>query len=505
MTFFEIDPVVIEVASDPRFFTYLVRRARRRRRSCEGDARLSLAVEPDGPLRPPGPRRVLQRLDPRPPADRRGDRGRGPHAQPDGVIAFHISNRYYDLSPAIAAAARPARARRPRALARSRARPANRARSRAAGWPPRAIRRRLAACARRAGRTSTPADHPFTDDYADLSRTSRRVLIRRLPPQPNRRSGASILVVTSLTLDAEPACPAADRDPDRPAPGPSRLRVERRSIADIPQATWDALAARNPWATPFSGWAFQRAWWDAYGDNAHEETLVVVPADAARRRDPIAIVPLMHRHEVEPDDAPDSTRRCATARRSTLTPVPPTATAVFFGASYHADYATILAAPADLPAVADALADYLADPADRRPWDVVDLRRLRCGDPAADALAAAFGAREMAEGWTLNVEREDVCPVVTLPGRRRHGRPTSRRSARRSATRSGARSAGPRPSARSASTTRPTRSPTSRRSSSSTRSAGAPTASSRTRRAAPRAASSSGACSSSTAPTARCA
>ena len=60
-------------------------------------------------------------------------------------------------------------------------------------------------------------------------------------------------------------------------------------------------------------------------------------------------------------------------------------------------------------------ADYLAEPADRRPWDVVDLRRLRCGDPAADALAAAFGAREMAEGWTLNVEREDVCPVVTFP------------------------------------------------------------------------------------------
>ena len=98
-----------------------------------------------------------------------------------------------------------------------------------------------------------------------------------------------------------------------------------------------------------------------------------------------------------------------------LTPVPPTATAVFFGASYHADYATILAAPADLPAVSDALADYLAGPSERRPWDVVDLRRLRCGDPAADALAAAFGAREMAEGWTLNVEREDVCPVVTLP------------------------------------------------------------------------------------------
>jgi CelD/BcsL family acetyltransferase involved in cellulose biosynthesis len=122
----------------------------------------------------------------------------------------------------------------------------------------------------------------------------------------------------------------------------------------------------------------------------------------------------MHRHEVEPSDALTHTRMRHGADVE-LTPVPPTATAVFFGASYHADYATILAAPDDLPAVAAALTAYLAEPAERRPWDAVDLRRLRCGDPAADALAAAVGAREIAEGWTLNVEREDVCPVVTLP------------------------------------------------------------------------------------------
>ena len=219
--------------------------------------------------------------------------------------------------------------------------------------------------------------------------------------------------MTSLTLDAEPACPEADRDPSA-APAPSPLRVERRSIDDIPRATWDALAERNPWSTPFSGWAFQRAWWDAYRANAHEETLVLVPSDAAAGAEPVAIIPLMHRHEVEPDDEPLQTkmRHGETAH---LTPVAPTATAVFFGASYHADYATVLAAPGDLAAVSDAFAEYLAEPAERRPWDVVDLRRLRCGDPAADALAAAFGAREMAEGWTLNVEREDVCPVVTLP------------------------------------------------------------------------------------------
>ena len=227
--------------------------------------------------------------------------------------------------------------------------------------------------------------------------------------------------MTSTTLSAEPACPGPVDSPEFPktrdlgsqASG-TTLRAERRSFDNVPRGTWDALAARNPWATPFSGWAFQRAWWDAYGENVSDETLVFVPADAPAGTDPVAIVPLMHRHEVEPDDA----RTHTTMRHGAeveLTHVAPGATALFFGASYHADYATILAAPTDLPAVADALADHVAE-MDRHLWDVVDLRRLRCGDPAADALAAAFGAREIAEGWTLNVEREDVCPVVTLPG-----------------------------------------------------------------------------------------
>ncbi|MEX1173126.1 MAG: GNAT family N-acetyltransferase [Chloroflexota bacterium] len=223
--------------------------------------------------------------------------------------------------------------------------------------------------------------------------------------------------MTAPALDAEPACPGAaealplipETKPDaRPA-----LRAVRRPLADIARETWDALAAVSPCATPFSAWPFHRAWWDAYGANAHEETLVVTDPAGGPDAAPVAIVPLMHRHEVEATDALTHT----TMRHGAdveLTPVPPTAKAVFFGASYHADYATILAAPADLPAVATALADYFAGP-DAGPWDAIDLRRLRCGDPAADALATALGAREMAEGWTLNVEREDVCPVATFP------------------------------------------------------------------------------------------
>jgi CelD/BcsL family acetyltransferase involved in cellulose biosynthesis len=226
------------------------------------------------------------------------------------------------------------------------------------------------------------------------------------------------------TLVKEPACPGA-REPaqvlagSRSAPAgraDTRLRADQRPFDSVRPEVWDALAAANPWATPFSRWGFHRAWWDAYSGTAHDQTLVVVdPADADRT---VAIVPLMHRHEVEPTDAANAVYM----RRGTvpqLTPVEPHAKAVFFGASYHADYATLLAAPADLHAVTEAVVDHLAGPSPRAagdmPWDVIDLRRLRCGDPAADELAAAFGRREMAAGWTLNLEREDVCPVLTLP------------------------------------------------------------------------------------------
>ena len=234
--------------------------------------------------------------------------------------------------------------------------------------------------------------------------------------------------------DAEPACPgptdagSAERENDAAARAAAAapaaaLRVERCPFGSIDRATWDRLATSNPSATPFSSWAFQRAWWDAYGASSHDQTLIVKAATGApggaEAGDLVAIVPLMHRHEVEPGDA-ETASKIRNGDGNSLTPVAPTAKAIFFGASYHADYATILAAPADLPSVASALVDHLAvpdpsDPEHPAPWDAIDLRRLRCGDPAADALAVAFGRREISHGWTLNLEREDVCPVVHIP------------------------------------------------------------------------------------------
>ena len=220
--------------------------------------------------------------------------------------------------------------------------------------------------------------------------------------------------MTVPTLDAEPACPGPLEAIPRPTSEPTlAFRAEQRPFDSIPRTTWDRLAASTPWATPFSAWPFHRAWWDAYADNAHDETLVVCRGDASTDPEPVAIVPLMHRHEVEPSDAVTRTTMRHGSDRF-LTPVSPTAKAIMFGASYHADYATILTDPADLPAVARSVADYVASPASGD-WDVVDLRRLRCADPTGDELAAAFGALEAANGWTLNVDREDVCPVVTIP------------------------------------------------------------------------------------------
>ena len=193
----------------------------------------------------------------------------------------------------------------------------------------------------------------------------------------------------------------------------TRVVAARRAFDSISAETWDALAARTPWSTPFSRHCVQRAWWDAYGATAHDQTVVV--ADEGNADEIIGIVPLMHRHELEPGDVAART----TIRHQpgpALRPVPASATAVFFGASYHADYATVLAAPGDLNRGCEAFAGWLATQ-DQSHWDVVDLRRLRAGDPAADALTKALEWAAPGACWSVTREQEDVCPIVTLaPG-----------------------------------------------------------------------------------------
>ncbi len=167
MTYFEIDPVVIRVAQDPAFFTYLSD-APGRPDIVEGDARLSLAAQPDG-------RYDLLVLDAFSSdaipvhlltVESISDELRT--LSPDGVIAFHISNRHYELAPAITAALRDLGL-----TALERAGGGDEA-ARADGLLP----SRWLAASRRGEHLDafralgwhdvTPAVHPFTDDYADL-------------------------------------------------------------------------------------------------------------------------------------------------------------------------------------------------------------------------------------------------------------------------------------------------------------------------------------------------
>ena len=168
MTFFEIDPIVIQVASDPQFFTYLAD-APARPTVIEGDARLSFEDEPGGrydvlimdafssdsvPVHLLTVEAVVDEIR---------------ITKPDGVLVFHISNRYYNLAPAIAAAVSgegltilekshtPGAVKEPgetpsRWLAATRD-AGTLEQLRAEGWT-----------------AVTPAGHPFTDDYADLLR-----------------------------------------------------------------------------------------------------------------------------------------------------------------------------------------------------------------------------------------------------------------------------------------------------------------------------------------------
>jgi SAM-dependent methyltransferase len=102
--FFEIDPVMVRIATESGYFTFLS--------SCApgaeiivGDARLTLAQQPPG-------RFDLLAVDafssdsvPMHLLTREAFAVYGRALQPDGVLAVHISNRYMDLKPVIAAAA----------------------------------------------------------------------------------------------------------------------------------------------------------------------------------------------------------------------------------------------------------------------------------------------------------------------------------------------------------------------------------------------------------------
>jgi CelD/BcsL family acetyltransferase involved in cellulose biosynthesis len=201
----------------------------------------------------------------------------------------------------------------------------------------------------------------------------------------------------------------ADAPPARQQHAPSRLR--HVPFGDIPPERWEDLYALSPAVTPFSSWTFHRAWWDAYGSTAAEHYLVWVgpndtPIGAPEGGPPIgAIVPLMVRAEARPTTG-DSVGSIAADPRVART--------LYFAATYHADYASVLAPAEHVAALAADLARHLAAQLLDDRVDVVDLRRLAEADPLTGELTAALQADVRARELSIRLEREDVCPVVHL-------------------------------------------------------------------------------------------
>jgi SAM-dependent methyltransferase len=104
LTYFEIDPLVVKLASDPAYFSYLTD-SPTHAQIVLGDGRLSLAAQPASTF----DLLVLDAFssDSVPPhlltAEAIASYVRV--LRPGGMLAFNLSNRYYDLAPAVAATA----------------------------------------------------------------------------------------------------------------------------------------------------------------------------------------------------------------------------------------------------------------------------------------------------------------------------------------------------------------------------------------------------------------
>ncbi len=106
LTFFEIDPAVIRVATDRRWFTYLSDGAAGMPRIVEGDARLRMAAEPDGAADVIVLDAFSSDAIPVHLLTREAFEMYRRKLKPGGWLVVHVSNRYLDLGPVLGALAR---------------------------------------------------------------------------------------------------------------------------------------------------------------------------------------------------------------------------------------------------------------------------------------------------------------------------------------------------------------------------------------------------------------
>jgi len=179
---------------------------------------------------------------------------------------------------------------------------------------------------------------------------------------------------------------------------------------DVLQAEWNQLLQCSVTNVPFLSWEWQRAWWDAFGEegaypgqNRRRLRLLTARDEDGRLKaiaplfiedtpvEPGAMLPEVHIER--PAAVSDTWQR----------------TLYLIGGTEVSDYLDFIA-PAEFHREACmAFIDALAGQTD---WQAFDLHCV----PGDSPTLAALDELARAHGWDVEQAREEVCPVVELPG-----------------------------------------------------------------------------------------
>lgn len=151
---------------------------------------------------------------------------------------------------------------------------------------------------------------------------------------------------------------------------------------DVLAEEWNDLLRRSAADTVFLTLEFQRTWWRHLGEG---DVLILAVRDGG---DLVGLAPLF------------ATTSAQGAR-----------SLAFVGCVEVADYLDFIVAQGREEAVYAALVDHLAGPS-APAWDVLDLCNIHQDSPTLEMLPALAEAR----GWSVSTARDDVCPIVKLPG-----------------------------------------------------------------------------------------
>lgn len=183
----------------------------------------------------------------------------------------------------------------------------------------------------------------------------------------------------------------------------SALGEEGSAGALVTKEEWDSLLHNSASDVVFMTWQWQRVWWQHFG--IQEDCRLHLLALRDERGTLVGIAPLFISSVPLPlprEYKPGVLRPEGEGTAMRIVRL--------VGGIDIADYLDVIAPPDRVYDVWEAVVDYLMLHEDE--WDVIDFHSVPEWSPSRQALS------DLAEDWSLSFQafREDVCPVLELPG-----------------------------------------------------------------------------------------